>query len=86
VEDALTDNFSVSTVSHFHLINSHCHKCAKIADSNMKPSRKEWEGAQLRNSRTECNNLFPIANPSTKNLDKTSSGYYLAVRHGFETS
>jgi len=79
VEDALTDDFSVSTVSHFHLIHFDCHKRAKIADSNMKPPRKEWEGAQLRNSRTKCNNLFPIANPSTKNKDKTSAGYYLAA-------
>ena len=48
------------TVSHFNLIHLSCHGAARRADSNLRVSKREWEGATLRNGGTLTNNLLPV--------------------------
>jgi hypothetical protein len=50
-------------VSHFNVIHFSCHASAKRADAALKASKKEWEGAALRNNETLCNNLLPLRTP-----------------------
>jgi len=48
------------TVTQFNAIHLSCHNESCRADANMRPAKKEWEGAQIRNQHTKCNNLFPL--------------------------
>jgi len=70
--DPLTDDLAVSTVSHFNLIHFECHRKSKIADLKRKNALKEWAGATLRNSRTTCNNIFPVVNRSLNDFQYSS--------------
>ena len=49
-----------TTVTHFNTIHYKCHRNAYDADCNRKKPLTEWDGAQIRNSHTKCNALFPI--------------------------
>jgi hypothetical protein len=49
-----------TTVTHFNSIHFKCHRNAYDADCNRKKALSEWDGAQIRNSHTKCNALFPI--------------------------
>jgi len=49
-----------TSVTHFNSIHFKCHRNAYDADSNRKKALSEWDGAQIRNSHTKCNGLFPI--------------------------
>ncbi|XWS47517.1 hypothetical protein CRYUN_Cryun14cG0159200 [Craigia yunnanensis] len=49
-----------TTVSYFNIIHFQCHQEAKRADAALKNTKKEWEGATLRNNESLCNSLFPV--------------------------
>ncbi|EFC48519.1 hypothetical protein NAEGRDRAFT_57108 [Naegleria gruberi] len=72
----LSDNSSaISSVTQFNTIHSSCHTLAVTADQNRNPPKTEWEGAQIRNSFTKCNALFPFKGPKT-----SASNYSNAVQ------
>lgn len=48
------------TVTQFNAIHLVCHQESCRADANMRPAKREWEGAQIRNQHTKCNNLIPL--------------------------
>merc|ERR1712154_150124 len=54
------DPFSTATMCCFNLVHFTCHRAAVRADHSAKKQKKEWEGAKLRNSGCDCNNLLPI--------------------------
>eukprot|EP00468_Gymnochlora_sp_CCMP2014_P014335 CAMPEP_0167769544 /NCGR_PEP_ID=MMETSP0110_2-20121227/17363_1 /TAXON_ID=629695 /ORGANISM="Gymnochlora sp., Strain CCMP2014" /LENGTH=953 /DNA_ID=CAMNT_0007658503 /DNA_START=1030 /DNA_END=3892 /DNA_ORIENTATION=+ len=57
------DEIGLTSVTHFNMIHYTCHEEAVRADAKLKPMKREWEGATIRNSHTLCNNLFPMLGP-----------------------
>jgi hypothetical protein len=62
------------TVTHFNAVHSSCHIEATRADRRMRPPKKEWEGALLRNQQTLCNNLFPLRGGNVNDSDYARAG------------
>jgi E3 ubiquitin-protein ligase UBR4 len=56
-------------VTHFNGIHASCHAEAVRADRRLRQPKKEWDGAQLRNQQTKCNNLFPLRGGSVTDAD-----------------
>jgi|JI6StandDraft_1071083.scaffolds.fasta_scaffold17445_5 E3 ubiquitin-protein ligase UBR4 len=54
---------SITSLSSFTPIHFECHREAQAYNSQEK--KPEWEGAQIRNSDTRCNNWIPIRGPNT---------------------
>jgi E3 ubiquitin-protein ligase UBR4 len=70
------DFVGFSTVTHFNVIHFECHNTAMVADSRLKPSKSEWEGAEIRNQYTKCNSLMPLLGPKIEFSDyKQVSNY-----------
>ena len=68
-----------SSVSHFNAIHFSCHAAARRADIALRPPKREWEGAALRNSETRTNNLLPVAG-----LESGAEAYARAVESWWE--
>eukprot|EP01064_Diplonema_japonicum_P003037 TRINITY_DN1199_c0_g4_i1.p1 TRINITY_DN1199_c0_g4~~TRINITY_DN1199_c0_g4_i1.p1 ORF type:complete len:4801 (+),score=867.84 TRINITY_DN1199_c0_g4_i1:172-14574(+) len=55
-------------VTHFNAVHYACHKDAAQIDAAMRPAKREWEGATVRNLKTRCNAILPLkvgdTNPS----------------------
>eukprot|EP01060_Flectonema_neradi_P013628 TRINITY_DN2035_c0_g2_i1.p1 TRINITY_DN2035_c0_g2~~TRINITY_DN2035_c0_g2_i1.p1 ORF type:complete len:5128 (+),score=954.32 TRINITY_DN2035_c0_g2_i1:107-15490(+) len=49
-----------SSVSHFNAIHFACHKEAAQIDASVRPAKREWEGATVRNLKTRCNAILPV--------------------------
>lgn len=70
-----SEELGYTTVTHFNCIHFKCHRNAYDADCNRKKPLREWEGAQIRNSHTKCNALFPIKGGS---ITESSYGQYVS--------
>ena len=72
------NNYACSSVTCFTCVHFSCHHVAARADANQKNPKEEWDGAQLRNGQTKCNNLIPLRGPSS-----ISEEMFKAVADGF---
>eukprot|EP01135_Chromosphaera_perkinsii_P006329 Nk52_evm58s485 gene=Nk52_evmTU58s485 len=54
---------TVSVFTLFNIVHVNCHNEAVRMDRSGRHSKSEWEGATLRNSHTQCNNLLPMFGP-----------------------
>eukprot|EP01015_Nassula_variabilis_P010364 TRINITY_DN1829_c0_g1_i14.p1 TRINITY_DN1829_c0_g1~~TRINITY_DN1829_c0_g1_i14.p1 ORF type:complete len:408 (-),score=78.39 TRINITY_DN1829_c0_g1_i14:144-1304(-) len=63
----------ISSVTHFTPIHLSCHNAAVKADKALKKPKTEWEGAEIRNSHTKCNNWLPLRGPKTSDSDYENS-------------
>eukprot|EP00939_MAST-03C_sp_MAST-3C-sp1_P001281 g1281.t1 len=72
-----------TTVSSYNPIHVACHRNAARADRSMRPPKSEWEGAELRNSRTRCNGLMPIrscaSNMSNSDFESCVDAYFSSL-------
>eukprot|EP01063_Lacrimia_lanifica_P033806 TRINITY_DN612_c1_g2_i3.p1 TRINITY_DN612_c1_g2~~TRINITY_DN612_c1_g2_i3.p1 ORF type:complete len:556 (+),score=119.10 TRINITY_DN612_c1_g2_i3:345-2012(+) len=49
-----------TSVTHLNAIHHACHKEAAQIDAAMRPPKREWDGATVRNLKTRCNCILPI--------------------------
>jgi len=73
---------STSTVSCFNCIHVTCHDSAVQHDkAHPKAPKGEWEGAELRNAQTKCNNILPLkAKASQPGFDRLLDRYFLPLQ------
>ena len=62
-------NDYITTVTAGNAIHISCHAKARLADRNHpKAPKSEWEGAALRNSRVNCNVIFPLVSARSSSV------------------
>jgi len=62
-------NYYTTTVTAGNAIHISCHAKARLADRNHpKAPKSEWEGAALRNSRVNCNVIFPLVSSRSSSV------------------
>ena len=77
---ARSSNYII-TVTAGNAIHCTCHSKARTADRNHpKAPKSEWEGASLRNSRVNCNVIFPLVSSKSSSVplmavEKSMSDY-----------
>jgi len=65
----IRSNCYTTTVTAGNAIHISCHAKARLADRNHpKAPKSEWEGAALRNSRVNCNVIFPLASSRSSSM------------------
>jgi len=66
-------NCYITTVTAGNAIHISCHAKARLADRNHpKAPKSEWEGAALRNSRVNCNVIFPLVSSRSSSVSLVS--------------
>ena len=65
----IRSNCYTTTVTAGNAIHISCHAKARLADRNHpKAPKSEWEGAALRNSRVNCNVIFPLVSSRSSSM------------------
>eukprot|EP01061_Rhynchopus_euleeides_P005561 TRINITY_DN14788_c0_g1_i3.p1 TRINITY_DN14788_c0_g1~~TRINITY_DN14788_c0_g1_i3.p1 ORF type:complete len:611 (+),score=205.97 TRINITY_DN14788_c0_g1_i3:213-1835(+) len=57
---APTRTTTYSCVTHSNAIHFSCHKDAVQIDASLRPPKREWDGATVRNLKTRCNAILPV--------------------------
>ncbi|KAJ9440413.1 hypothetical protein DIPPA_24567, partial [Diplonema papillatum] len=68
-----------SCVTHFNAIHFSCHREAVQIDASMRPPKREWDGATVRNLKTRCNAILPL-----KVEDTNAMQYHRVTSHFME--
>eukprot|EP01059_Diplonema_ambulator_P026762 TRINITY_DN4419_c0_g1_i1.p1 TRINITY_DN4419_c0_g1~~TRINITY_DN4419_c0_g1_i1.p1 ORF type:complete len:4765 (+),score=1100.59 TRINITY_DN4419_c0_g1_i1:2077-14295(+) len=72
-----------SSVTHFNAVHFSCHKDAVQIDAGMRPAKREWEGATVRNLKTRCNSILPVKVTDTSQTQYHRCAGGFADRVGF---